>query len=108
MADIAAQALSPEGIAAMRQRVAQILDERRYLVEQLRGIACVEQVFDSETNYVLARITASSAVFKSLWDQGIILRDQNKQPSLSGCLRITVGTREESQRVIDALRAEQV
>jgi histidinol-phosphate aminotransferase len=36
--------------------VAQILDERRYLVEQLRGIACVEQVFDSETNYVLARI----------------------------------------------------
>ena len=108
MADIAAQALSAEGIAAMRQRVAQILDERRYLVEQLRGIACVEQVFDSETNYVLARITASSAVFKSLWDQGIILRDQNKQPSLSGCLRITVGTREESQRVIDALRAEQV
>ncbi len=83
---------SPEGIAAMRQRVAQILDERRYLVEQLRGIACVEQVFDSETNYVLARITASSAVFKSLWDQGIILRDQNKQPSLSGCLRITIGT----------------
>ena len=98
VADIAAQALSPEGIAAMRQRVAQILDERRYLVEQLRGIACVEQVFDSETNYVLARITASSAGFKSLWDQGIILRDQNKQPSLSGCLRITVGTREESQR----------
>ncbi|STT78663.1 histidinol-phosphate aminotransferase [Klebsiella pneumoniae] len=47
----------------MHQHVAQILDERRYLVEQLRGIACVEQVFDSETNYVLARITASSAVF---------------------------------------------
>ena len=70
--------------------------------------ACVEQVFDSETNYILARFKASSAVFKSLWDQGIILRDQNKQPSLSGCLRITVGTREESQRVIDALRAEQV
>ena len=86
VADIAAQALSPQG----------------------KEISCVEQVFDSETNYILARFKASSAVFKSLWDQGIILRDQNKQPSLSGCLRITVGTREESQRVIDALRAEQV
>ncbi|XNM47097.1 hypothetical protein ACLK15_11825 [Escherichia coli] len=41
-------------------------------------------------------------MFKSLWDQGV-LRDQNKQPSLSGCLRITVGTREESQRVINVL-----
>ncbi len=80
VADIAAQALSPQGINAMRERVAQILAERQYLVSQLRDIACVEQVFDSETNYILARITASSAVFKSLWDQGIILRDQNKQP----------------------------
>ncbi|WP_312077242.1 histidinol-phosphate transaminase [Leclercia sp.] len=108
VADIAAQALSPEGITAMLSRVAQIVDERAYLVSQLKTIPCVEQVFDSETNYILARFTASSAVFKSLWDQGIILRDQNKQPSLSGCLRITVGTREESQRVIDALNAEKV
>lgn len=108
VADIAAQALSPQGIAAMRERVAQILNERQYLVDALRTIDCVEQVFDSETNYVLVRIKASSRVFKSLWDQGIILRDQNKQPSLSNCLRITIGTREESQRVIDALKAETV
>lgn len=92
----------------MRERVAQILAERQYLVDNLRDIPCVEQVYDSETNYILVRMKASSAVFKSLWDQGIILRDQNKQPTLSGCLRITIGTREESQRVIDALRAEQV
>lgn len=108
VADIAAQALAPQGITAMRERVAQILTERQYLVANLEGIPCVEQVFDSETNYILVRIKASSAVFKSLWDQGIILRDQNKQPSLSGCLRITIGTREESQRVIDALNAENV
>ncbi len=108
VADIAAQALAPAGITAMRGRVAQIVEEREYLISALKNIACVEQVFESETNYILARFTASSAVFKSLWDQGIILRDQNKQPSLSGCLRISVGTREESQRVIDALNAEKV
>ena len=108
VADIAAQALAPQGITAMRERVAQILAERQYLVANLDGIPCVEQVFNSETNYILVRIKASSAVFKSLWDQGIILRDQNKQPSLSGCLRITIGTREESQRVIDALNAENI
>ena len=108
VADIAAQALAPQGINAMRDRVAQILVERQYLVNALKSIPCVEQVFDSETNYILVRFTASSSVFKSLWDQGIILRDQNKQPSLSGCLRITIGTRQESQRVIDALNAEKV
>ena len=106
VADIAAQALSPQGINAMRERVAEVLLNRQYLVTALQEVGCVEQVFDSETNYVLARITASSAVFKSLWDQGIILRDQNKQPSLSGCLRITVGTRLECERTIAALREQ--
>ena len=104
VADIAAQALSPQGIEAMRARVAAILENRQRLIDGLQSLPCVEAVFPSETNYVLARITTSSAVFKSLWDQGIILRDQNKQPSLSGCLRITVGTRDECQRVLDALR----
>lgn len=80
----------------MRDRVAQTVQERQYLVNALKQTACVEHVFDSETNYILARFTASSSVFKSLWDQGIILRDQNKQPSLSGCLRITVGTRQKT------------
>ncbi|EJI0932405.1 histidinol-phosphate transaminase [Salmonella enterica] len=108
VADIAAQALSPRGINAMRERVRLIVQERQHLVNGLQQAACLEHVFDSETNYILARFTASSSVFKSLWDQGIILRDQNKQPSLSGCLRITVGTRQENQRVIDALRAEPV
>lgn len=106
VADIAAQALSPQGIVAMRERVVEILVNRQFLIAELEKLACVEEVFGSETNYVLARITTSSAVFKSLWDQGIILRDQNKQPTLSNCLRITVGTREECQRVIDALQEQ--
>ena len=104
VADIAAQALSPEGLAIMRQRVTEVTQNREWLLAELRKCDCVEQVFTSETNYVLARFTASSAVFKNLWDQGIILRDQNKQPGLSGCLRITIGTRQELQRVIDALQ----
>ena len=53
----------------------------------------------------LARFTDSPKVFKTLWDQGIILRDQNKNPGLSGCLRISIGTREECERAIAALQA---
>lgn len=106
VADIAAQALSEQGIEAMRQRVAEIIDNRTQLINALEQVPCVEQVFSSKTNYVLVRITESSQVFKSLWDQGIILRDQNKQPSLSGCLRISIGTRAECQRLIAALQAQ--
>ncbi|RJF58373.1 histidinol-phosphate transaminase [Serratia inhibens] len=105
VADIAAQALSTEGIRTMRQRVTEISANRSWLQRELENCACVEQVFTSDSNYLLARFTASSNVFKTLWDQGIILRDQNKQPGLSGCLRITIGTRDECRRVVYALSA---
>lgn len=105
VADIAAQALSSEGIAVMRQRVSELAANRSWLQQVLPECACVEQVFPSESNYLLVRVTAASNAFKSLWDQGIILRDQNKQPSLANCIRITIGTRSECQRVVDALNS---
>jgi histidinol-phosphate aminotransferase len=105
VADVAAQALSEQGITLMREHVAQLNDNRSWLLTQLAQCACVEQTFASDTNYVLARFTDSPTVFKTLWDQGIILRDQNINPGLSGCLRISIGTREECERVIAALQA---
>ncbi|WP_127959409.1 histidinol-phosphate transaminase [Serratia microhaemolytica] len=103
VADIAAQALSPSGIDAMRQRVSEIITNRTWLQQQLAQCHCVEQVFASESNYLLVRFKPSSQAFAQLWQQGIILRDQHKQPGLQHCLRITIGTRAECQRVIDAL-----
>ncbi|WP_313383217.1 histidinol-phosphate transaminase [Pantoea sp.] len=105
VADVAGQALSDKGIALMRQHVAELNASRAWLLEQLPQLSLVQQVFPSETNYILARFTDSPAVFKSLWDQGIILRDQNKNPGLAGCLRISIGTRQECERLIAALQA---
>ncbi|QGU87027.1 histidinol-phosphate transaminase [Erwinia sorbitola] len=104
VADIAGQALSDQGIALMREHVSQLVATRDRLIAELRTLDCVEQVFSSDTNYILARFTASSQVFKTLWDQGIILRDQNKQPGLAGCLRISIGTPEECERTVAALK----
>ncbi|BES84640.1 histidinol-phosphate aminotransferase [Pectobacterium araliae] len=105
VADIAAQALSQEGIAKMKANVAEVTANRRWLSAALKDISCIEEIFPSESNYLLVRVTASPAVFKTLWDQGIILRDQNKQPSLAGCLRITIGNRYECERVVAALQS---
>ncbi|OSN11093.1 histidinol-phosphate transaminase [Lonsdalea iberica] len=105
VADIAAQALSETGVAKMKANVAEILDNRQWLADKLQPLDCVQSVFPSESNYLLVKFDPTTQVFKSLWDQGIILRDQNKQPGLAGCLRITVGTRYECERVIAALQA---
>ncbi|WP_034915836.1 histidinol-phosphate transaminase [Erwinia sp. 9145] len=104
VADVAGQALSDEGLRIMRDHVRELVATRENLIEQLRNCDGVEAVFPSNANYVLARFTHASTVFKTLWDRGIILRDQSKQPGLTNCLRISIGTREECDRVINALK----
>ena len=103
VSDIAAQALSPQGIEQMRTRVAEVITLRAELQKNLENLPLVEQVFDSEANYLLFKCQDGQKVFKALWEQGIILRDQHKALGLQNCIRITVGTREENQRVIDYL-----
>lgn len=57
VADIAAQALSAQGIAAMRERVAQILNERQYLVDALRTMT-------ASSRYLIPRPTTYWLVLK--------------------------------------------
>ncbi|AHG85758.1 Histidinol-phosphate aminotransferase [Bibersteinia trehalosi USDA-ARS-USMARC-190] len=100
VSDIAAQALSPQGIEQMKTRVAEVITQRAELQKSLENLPLVEQVFDSEANYLLFKCQDGQKVFKALWEQGIILRDQHKALGLQNCIRITVGTREENLRVI--------
>lgn len=105
VADIAAQALAPQAIEVMRARVAEITTTRQALQQALQACECVEQVFSSDSNSLLIRTSAASQAFNALWNQGIVLRDQHSQAALRHCIRITIGTPEECQRVVDALAA---
>lgn len=106
VAEIAAQALSPQGIVLMQQHVNTILTQRTLLMNELTQCDCVDTIYPSEGNYLIFRSSVAGAIFKSLWDQGIILRDQRKQIGLSNCLRLTVGSADENAKLIAALRAQ--
>ncbi len=92
VADVAAQALTPEGVNLMRERVAIIKKNRSFLINALRENRWTEAVYESETNYILVHFRSASHVFRSLMQRGIIVRDQSHQPGLAGCLRISIGT----------------
>ncbi|MDO9832122.1 histidinol-phosphate transaminase [Glaesserella parasuis] len=103
VADIAAQALSKQGIEQVKQRIEEVLTLRADLQKNLENLPLVEKVFESDGNYLLVKFQDGPKVFKALWDQGIILRDQHKALGLQNCVRITVGTREENARVVEAI-----
>ena len=105
VSDIAAQALSAQGIEQMRQRVAEVLTLRTELQKKLEKLPLVEKVYESDGNYLLVKFQDGQKVFKALWDKGVILRDQHKALGLENCIRITIGNAEENRKVIEAIAA---
>ncbi|MCL2297482.1 MAG: histidinol-phosphate transaminase [Proteobacteria bacterium] len=104
VADIATQALTGNGLQQGKRNVADVIDNRRWLQQALSQCSCVDRVFPSEGNWLLVRFSDVAHVFRTLGEQGIVVRDQSKQPGLAGCLRITIGTREECERVVQVLK----
>ena len=105
VADIAAQALQPKAIEIMQMQVQQILQNRQLLASELAKLDCVEEVFSSEGNYLLVKFKDGKKVFDSLWQQGIILRNQHHALGLENCIRITIGSAEEIQRTLTAIQS---
>ena len=83
--------------------VADIVAERERLAAGLAGLPGV-YAWPSEANFVLARVPRAHRTWERLRDEhSILVRDFSSTPGLDDCLRLTVGTREENDALLDAL-----
>jgi len=83
--------------------VAGILEQKTVLQNELSKLNMVQKIFPSQANFLLVRFDNAQKVFQALLNKKIIVRDRSKMPRCEGCLRITVGTADENQLLIDAL-----
>lgn len=81
-----------------------IKEERLRLALKLKTVACVKQVFPSDANFFLVRVTDASSIYHYLLGKGIIVRNRSKEMHCENCLRITIGSREENEVLIAALK----
>ncbi|MBP5319054.1 MAG: histidinol-phosphate transaminase [Paludibacteraceae bacterium] len=80
-----------------------LLAERARLEEKLSALPCVEKLFPTDANFILTRVHDANATYRYLVQQGIVTRNRNSVLLCEGCLRITVGTPEEDDLLIEAL-----
>ncbi len=78
--------------------------ERARLTRELESLEVIQRVYPSEGNFVLVRVSNAQAAFCRLQERGVIVRDRSKELHCAECLRITIGTKEENDRVIATLR----
>lgn len=101
--EVVAPLLQPSGLAAMRQRVVRILAERARLGAVLATLPCVLRQWPSDGNFLLAEFTDPDDALRRVRAAGLIIRDM-RQPLLPRALRISVGTPEQNDILLQALR----
>jgi histidinol-phosphate aminotransferase len=94
-----------DNASRFRPAIDAILEERERLGGELRSILGV-RLFPTAANFFLFEVAVPPrTVFDDLYRQNVLIRDVSSYPMLSNCLRVSVGTREENDRFLAALRA---
>ena len=63
----------------------------------------VKEVFPSDANFILIRVEDANHLYNYLIKRGIVVRNRSTQTLCENTLRLTVGTSEDNQFVLDAL-----
>ncbi|MGO4877446.1 histidinol-phosphate transaminase [Pedobacter psychrotolerans] len=100
--DLAFEAL--KNISQVNDWIKVSVAERERLSADLNALKIVTKVYPSDANFILAEVTETKKIYDTLVDQGIIVRDRSKVTLCEGCLRITVGTKEENDKLLNVLK----
>lgn len=85
-----------------------ILRERARMMEAFGQLPICQKLYPSDANFFLARVTDAQRIYDYLVGKGIIVRNRTRVALCQDCLRITVGTRNENNDLIGALRTYQI
>jgi histidinol-phosphate aminotransferase len=81
-----------------------LLQERTRLMQAFHELPICEQIYPTDANFFLTRVTDAKSIYDYLVDKGIIVRNRSRIQLCQNCLRITIGTRTENNELLSALR----
>ena len=84
------------------EQVKVIKSERERLRKELESTDKVRFIYPSDSNFVLVKVDDADYLYEYLTGKGIIVR--NRSSVADNCLRITVGTKDENNRLIEELK----
>lgn len=86
------------------QWIRMLLQEREVMITAFKLLPICKEVYPTDANFFLARMTDAPAIYSYLVSRGIIVRNRSNVSLCHNCLRITIGARGENQELLSALR----
>lgn len=93
-----------ENIDEVNKRIKNIVEQRNWLHDELQQFGFVKIIYSSDANFILVKVDDANKIYQYLLMNRIIIRNRSKEPLCENCVRITVGTPEENQTLINAFK----
>ena len=77
-----------------------ILNQKQYLEKALQKFSFIEKIYPSDANFILIKVDNATERYNELIKKGIVIRNRTNDDLCENCLRITVGTKEENEKLI--------
>ena len=83
--------------------VTELLNERKKVEEKLARFSFVKKIHPSQANFLLVRFDDHLKIYNYLLGHGILVRNYAHAEYSPGCLRITIGTKDENNKLLNLL-----
>jgi histidinol-phosphate aminotransferase len=93
-----------QNTALVNNWIKETVAEREALATALAALPMVEKIYDSDANFLLVKVQDAATLYQYLSAKGIVVRNRSKDPLCGNSLRITIGTRSENAKLLEALR----
>ncbi len=88
----------------VKKEIETILEQREKLIAKLKLISFIEKVYPTDANFVLIKVDDASKRYSQLIKKGIVIRNRSTLPLCNNTLRLTVGTKSENMKLLNALK----
>jgi len=92
------------GIEKVNANIKNTVEQRTFLQKELSQFNFIQKIYPSDANFLLIKTDDADKIYKYLSGKEIIVRNRSKEPLCENCIRITVGTPEENESLIEALK----
>ncbi|MDT0646652.1 histidinol-phosphate transaminase [Zunongwangia sp. F260] len=89
----------------VNSEVSDILGERHRLFKELDEVKFIQKTYNSDANFILLKVDDATRRYNELILKGIVIRNRTTQPLCENTLRFTVGTKDENDKLIKALKS---
>jgi histidinol-phosphate aminotransferase len=82
-----------------------LIDERDRVINAFKLLPFCQHVYPTDANFFLTRMNNAQEIYDYLVERGIIVRNRSRIHLCNDCLRITIGSKNENNELLSALRS---